>query len=157
MEFKLSDVQFSIQLPSPYSESAKTQIAERIIEVIRTRTDKGLDKNQRAFRYVDKSKFEGNNLTLEGDMLLSLEVVSISSDEIVIGYKDDTPESQRAHGNIFGTYGQPEANPKIAKDFLGISQSELNLILAEFESEQGNEELAELDAAANAVFKRLFG
>lgn len=112
-------------------------LVERIVE----RTDKGKDKDGRAFpkyspSYKDSLDFRnagksaGNvNLQLSGDMLAALRVLNSTRNWIEIGFDRGTDENAKADGNIRGTYGKPTPDPKKARDFLGVNEKELMKIL----------------------------
>jgi hypothetical protein len=121
-----------------FSVEEREAIAVEIIDKIRDRTKDGKDKRGNAFApYSKEYKNSQNfsiagkdskvNLTLSGDMLDSMEIISNSAGKVVIGYGPDNNEQGKAEGNILGTYGQDhKVAPK--RDFLGISARELKEI-----------------------------
>jgi hypothetical protein len=103
---------------------------------------KGKDKRNRNFKPYSKSykesldfkiggKSSKPNLTLSGDMLDSIELISQRSGNLLIGFENGTEENAKAEGNIKGTYGQKKPTGK-ARDFLGITQKDLNAILDKY-------------------------
>lgn len=78
---------------------------------------KSLDfKNAGKTRHVD--------LTLSGDMLAALHLLSHRSGNLNIGFENGTEENAKAEGNILGSYGR-SPNPSKARDFLGIQPEKL--------------------------------
>jgi hypothetical protein len=132
----------AIQLPKALTASQREAVAGDVIEHIRKRSRKGLDKNNRPFAKYSKEytesldfkvagKSKKVDLTLSGDMLGAIDLIEHGKGKIVIGFEDGTGENARADGNIRGTYGQKsQTAPK--RDFLGIGKSDLNKILAKY-------------------------
>lgn len=148
----------NVKLPGGYSPDVLEAIGTEIISQIRKRTFKNnVDKNgdpfpeystayKKSVDYKAAGKSGRVNLTLSGDMLAALEVLEVGKNKLKIGYQNGTTENGKADGNIRGTYGKPRANPKKARDFLGISDDELNKILEKYPVESNRAE-----ARANAV------
>ena len=138
MPTKHQKVTFTV--PKDLDDDAREQLADDIIETIRRRTEKGVDKSGRRFPaysegYVDSLDFKiaGKSktrvdLTLSGDMLAALTVLDSRPGKIVIGFEDGSPENARADGNIRGSYGG-SPNPSKARDFLGLPPAELARLL----------------------------
>ncbi len=132
---------FLVNVPKRLPKEVKEALATEVLEYVRARTKDGKDKNERNFpKYTKpyknfKEKYTGDagtvNLTLTGDMLAALDVVTVSRDKIEIGYKDTGLEGQ-VEGNILGTYGSDRPNKKKARDFLGISPKKLQEILKKY-------------------------
>ena len=123
------------------SPDQKDEVADLIIERIVNRTDQGKDKDGRRFPGYSKSykesldfKVAGKSLgrvdlQLSGDMLAALSVLDKTQRSVIIGFEPGSEENAKADGNIRGTYGKPTPDPKKARDFLGISDSELQKII----------------------------
>lgn len=123
----------------------KDEVADLIIERIVDRTQKGRDKDNRpwsgsAARYSDSYKesldfkIAGKSpskvdLQLSGDMLAALSVLDKTRRSVTIGFEPGSEENAKADGNIRGTYGQPKPIPGKARDFLGITDRELDNII----------------------------
>jgi hypothetical protein len=119
----------------------KDEVADLIIERIVNRTTKGIDKDGEKFPGYSKSykesldfKVAGKSagkvdLQLSGDMLAALDVLNKTSRSVTIGFEPGSEENAKADGNIRGTYGKPTPDPKKARDFLGISETELSNII----------------------------
>ncbi len=119
----------------------KDEVADLIIERIVNRTTKGIDKDGDKFQKYSKSykesldfKVAGKSagkvdLQLSGDMLAALEVLDKTSRSVTIGFEPGSEENAKADGNIRGTYGKPTPDPKKARDFLGITETELSKII----------------------------
>ena len=133
-------VTFNIDL-SEYSPLEREAIAIEVIDRIVKRTKQGKDKNGDTFAPYSKTytksldfqnagKSKRVNLELSGDMLDSIEIVK-NAPKMEIGFSSNNPERGKAEGNILGTYGQPKpVGP--GRDFLGITDSELDSILRKY-------------------------
>jgi hypothetical protein len=62
-------------------------------------------------------------------MLAALDVLDKTSRSVTIGFEPGSDENAKADGNIRGTYGKPTPDPKKARDFLGITETELSKIV----------------------------
>lgn len=131
---------FSIDLPG-YSAEEREAIALEVIEKIIKRSKSGKDVNGESFPALSKpyAKYKGkiagsraSNLTLTGDMLDSIEILTNRSGKVIIGYENGSNENAKADGNIRGTYGSNTPNKKVAREFLGINESELSNILSKY-------------------------
>jgi hypothetical protein len=128
-----------IKLPKTIKPRERVAIAEVLLTHIVTRTLNGEDKNNKKFKnytekYADLKGVDVSDvdLTLDGEMLEALELVSHKSGEITIGYKDPSEElAGKVEGNRSGFYGN--SKKKKARDFLGITQSDLSLLLGAYE------------------------
>jgi hypothetical protein len=129
-----------IDIPEHFTPAQREYIADEIIEHIKTRSESGKDKNGRAFKRYSKSYKESIDfeiagktakvdLTLSGDMLADLSLLSHKKGSILIGYENGTEENARADGNITGSYGRKSGNIKKARDFLGIQPNKLKGII----------------------------
>lgn len=158
---------FSVEIPKGYTPAEREVIAEEIIDYIRDRSQKGLNKNNREFpgysEEYEKSlnfKIAGKDkgkvdLTLSGDMLGALTVLSHSNGKLLIGFENGTEENAIADGNIRGTYGQAKPGAK-RRDFLGITKADLAKILDEHPIEdQTSEDTADAQSSAATSIKRV--
>lgn len=137
----------TIKIPRELDDDARAQLADDIIEYMRRRTEKGLDKNNDRFpsyskAYINSLEFKIGgkspskvNLTLSGDMLAALTLLEDAPGKLVIGFEKGSTENARADGNIRGTYGNdsPIKGGKYARDFLGIAADDLEQILGVYE------------------------
>jgi len=125
-----------ISIPKTFRPKERIAIATAIIERIVTRTQEGLDRNDTPFKKYSKKYaalkgvgVDDVDLVLTGEMLLDLEMVNHKNGEITIGYKSPSEElAGKVKGNRTGSYGDVP-NKKKARDYLGISESDLNLII----------------------------
>lgn len=86
------------------------------------------------FKIAGKNKGQTPDMTLSGDMLAELDVIDVKKDKIIIGYDPSSENAGKAEGNIRGTYGQSgNGNPKVRKNFLTISKSDLNRLIKKYE------------------------
>lgn len=130
-----------IFLPKTIKPRDRVKIAEFVIDHIVARSLNGLDKNNKKFPnyeidYANKKNVGVGDvdLTLSGEMLESLELVSHKPGEIIIGYKDPSDElAGKVEGNRIGSYGR-EPNKDKARDFLGIPEDELDILIGAMES-----------------------
>lgn len=159
----MAQQKISIDIPSGYSPEERRAIGEEIIQQIIDRSQAGKDKNGEDFpayseSYMDSFDFKlagkskKPNLTLSGEMLNALTVLETMDGEITIGYRlADKFNNDKAEGNIKGTYGSKKANPKKARDFLGIMDSELDTILTKYPVRDSGMSSTELGALLLAM------
>jgi hypothetical protein len=134
--------QVKIPLPTPIADpDTRAELGDLIVERIFERTDKGKDKDGRKFAgyskdYIESLDFKnagkskGNiNLQLSGDMLAGLKVLASTRNWIQVGFERGSEDNAKADGNIRGTYGQKSPIPGKARDFLGITDKELEKIV----------------------------
>ena len=151
-----------ILIPSGYSKLEREAIAERIIERIIKRTKSGKDVDGDKFAAYSKAykksldfKIAGKsskvNLTLSDEMLNSIEHLSDQYNSVTVGIPaDDKRNNGKAEGNQKGTYGNKrQVAPK--REFLGLSNGELQAILKEFPKESSLERAARIVAARRAA------
>lgn len=89
--------------------------------------------------YIESDEFEAFNksendvnLTLTGDMIDSLDVISYSPTKIKIGWEDEL-NNAKAYGHITGMEGHPWLEGKVKKrDFFGVSKSDLEKIISKY-------------------------
>ena len=146
MAVKKTNVQFKVKIPLGLPSIVREEIGERIIQDIKKRTSKGLDKDNKPFpkytkEYKESADFKAVgktsrvNLKLSGDMLDSLDILSNKDGVLTIGYEIDDEVAGRVEGNVIGSYGQPTGSVSKARDFLGIKESKVELIVEEVKSE----------------------
>lgn len=133
-------VRTRIDLPDGLRPSEREAILTDVVQFIRDRTAKGLDKDGKPFKkytqgYIQSLDFKNAgkskgrvNLKLSGDMMAALDVISHGPGSGLIGFAAGTPENDRAEGNILGSYGR-DPDPSKARDFLGISDKDLQRII----------------------------
>jgi len=140
-----------IKIPKDYSPQEREALAIEVIDQIIDRTQSGKDKKGNNFAGYSKGytesfdfKLSGKskskvNLTLSSEMLNALTLLNHSSGSLTIGYtKDDEFNNDKAEGNIKGTYGQKKPIKGKARDFLGISKSELKEITDKHPTSKGS-------------------
>lgn len=133
---------FPVELPPGLSAEEKQAVAEEIINYIikRTRED-GVDKNGNKFKKYTKeyAKAKGVSrgdvdLTLSSEMLDELDY-TIRNRSLKIGYTKASSELKgKVEGNITGSYGGEPDGLK-ARNFLGLSEEELESILSKYGSD----------------------
>lgn len=132
---------FEVDVDVSYTDAERRELAREIIDFIVSRTrDKNLDKDNRSFPgyskdYINSLEFKlagksrsDIDLTLSGDMLDSIKLLSSRAGKLVIGFDRGT-ENDKAEGNRIGSYGKSFGNPTKARDFLGIHPEDLSKIL----------------------------
>jgi phage gpG-like protein len=135
---------FTVEIPKKIGPGDREVLADEIMDYIRDRvTKKNLDKKNDPlpgysdayakslnFKIAGKSKSDVN-LTLSGDMLGALTLLSHSPGKLLIGFENGSNENAKADGNIRGTYGKSKpVGPK--RDFLGLTREDLDRILTKF-------------------------
>lgn len=85
------------------------------------------------FKIAGKSKGQTPDLTLSGDMLAALDIISEAPGKIIVGYDNGSEENGKADGNCRGTYGTNTPSEKKARNFMGLSESEFNKLLRKYE------------------------
>lgn len=120
-----------IQIPEGYSGGQRKQIGEDIVRFIKRRTQSGIDINGNLFegysRFYDKSGTV--DLTVTEQMLNSLELLSHGPGYVRIGFSNSRANDKARWSQ--SPYGEA-AGKRPAREFVGISQSDLNLILEKY-------------------------
>jgi hypothetical protein len=151
----MAQVKQTIKIPTEYNQRTARAIANDLVEFIVDRTKEGKGKDGRRFpkyskSYMDSLDFEiaGKDstvdLTLTGEMLDTLQVLSAQRGEIVIGFPEGSDVNGRAEGNILGSYGG-DPNPSRARNFLDVSDKEISRIAAQYPLDNIQERLRNLD------------
>lgn len=155
----------TIAIPSSFDASARQAVGRAVVDFIVRRTKRGVDIQGSKFRgndgdgkYSDSYRASGEfeaagksprriNMTLTGDMLDSLEVISTRPGFITIGYPDG-PESQKSIWMREKGY-----------NFLGIKNEDLQKILAEFSQQTDTDRVVQdiSSTVADSFLRRLFG
>ncbi len=155
----------------PFSEPVKKKkqqeiIADAILTHVIGRTMAGFDKNNKKFpKYTEKyADFKGVDrnkvdLILSGEMLTELKALKITRNGLEIGYQGEKKLIGKVEGNILGTYGQPEPIPGKKRDFLGVPQKDLDIIISALREE--DEELVitedDIDRIAREAAREILG
>lgn len=136
----MAQQKFTIKIDSDFDLATRRAIAEDVIDFIIERSKSGKDKNNIPFAdysegYINSFDFKlagkskKPNLTLTGEMLNSIELLNSTAGNLTIGIPLlDEFNNKKAEGNIKGTYGSTTPNPLKARDFMGISDADLNKI-----------------------------
>lgn len=150
------NIQESIPIPTSLTEAQKEEVGKRIVDEIRDRTGRGIDKNGRSFPKYSKEydKSGTPDLHLTGDMLADLDVLTITGSSVVVGYDVGHPDAGQVEGNTIGSYGQPSANPKKARDFIGLPKKVLKIIIEEVRNDPNFQETT---ASTGALIDRILG
>lgn len=142
----MAQQKFTVRIPDEFDFETRAAIGSDIVELIQRRTAQGKDKNNKNFpgysedytesfdfKLAGKSKGDVN-LSLSGEMMNALTLLENTTGSLTIGIPTgDTFNNDKAEGNIKGSYGG-SPNPKKARDFMGISQSDLDTILQKYQS-----------------------
>lgn len=136
-----------IELPEGLTPGERREVGERIVELIRERTAEGVGiRNGRRYAfpgysksYIEREAFKAAgkspnrvNLRLSEEMMAELRVLSHTPNSVLVGFDNGTDANAKAEGNQIGSYGG-SPNPRKARAFLGITQSELRAILGDYE------------------------
>lgn len=129
----------SIDLPDSYTLDEIKAIGMDLIDYIVKRAKDGKGKGGKDFKPYSEAyaksldfKIAGKskndvNLTLSGDMLGAIDILSASKGKLIIGFENGSQENAKADGNIRGTYGHSKSvGPK--RDFLGLTNDEIQKI-----------------------------
>lgn len=136
-----------IEIPDDLKPGEREDIAWLVLEHIRDRTATGRGLNadgSRLKRFPGYSesykksldfkigrKSSTVNLTLSGDMLDAMDLLSHKKGQLVIGFENGSVDNDKAEGNILGAYGG-DPNPGKARNFLGVTDAELKTILRKY-------------------------
>lgn len=152
-----------IKIPEDYSATERQAIGEEIVKTIRERSKDGIGLKSvrstgvgsekpfagysssyvRSLDFKNAGKSRGDvNLTLSGDMLAAIKVLSHSKGSVLVGFENGTEENDRAEGNQLGTYGQSTPIKGKARKFLGITSEEKKEILDQFPVRDREQSLA---------------
>ena len=132
-----------IPCPEDLTPSQREAYANELIDIIRNRSESGYgvkptgEGDWRKYRFPGYSKSYTESLdfkiagksagrvdlSLSGDMLAALDVLSTSPGSVMIGYENGTEENDRAEGNQKGSYGG-SPNERKARAFLGATKAE---------------------------------
>lgn len=140
----------TVECPEDFTSEERRVLAERVIEFIQERTKMGYnvygrDWTGEAGKYTPGyAKRKGTSASGPVDLALSHEMIEAvqyfpsqsGSGQITVGFKQGTRIERKAEGNILGTYGRPEPNPKKARPFLDILKKDLNDLIAEVRDER---------------------
>lgn len=154
---------FTVTVSKKYNKETRHAIAQEIIDFIIKRTkNKNVDKDGKPFPKYSKGytksldfKIAGKrpskiDLSLTEEMLFSMKhLKGMDQDgKISIGYDGkDLKLNGKVEGNRIGSYGKPSGNPKKARDFLGISEKDLDKILKKFPKDDKKELLKRIQRA----------
>ena len=137
----MAQMKQKISIPRSIKPSDRIKIANVLIDYMISRSMDGIDKNGKKFPKYTKAYADKKNvgvgdvdLTLSGDMLSGIELLNHASGSITIGFQKDDELNGRAEGNIKGSYGG-EPDKKKARDFLGISDADLEVVIAAYEED----------------------
>jgi len=128
---------FTVKIPEGLNPAQRDDFIDEVLEHIveRSKDGTGVKKTGRGFSLVSfpaYSKEYGKkgtvDLTVDGDMLDSIEAFNKKRTSAEIGYKSNNPQAGKAEGNITGSYGKPSPNKKKARNFLGMTAGELKAI-----------------------------
>lgn len=140
----------AVSCPEDFSSAERARLAELVTDHIQTRTKMGYNVYGRdwsgdAGRYTEGyAKKKGVSTGGPVDLALSHEMIEAiqyfpglsGSGEIVVGFKAGTKVERKAEGNILGTYGRAEPNPKKARPFLDILKKDLQALIDEVKDER---------------------
>lgn len=111
---------------------AAVAMADKARQGIGVRENGEYFRNKAFPRYTKeyaKRKGQSNvDLTLSGEMLDDLTLLSHRSGSVLIGFENGTESNDKAEGNITGSYGR-SPNPRKARNFLGLTRSEIKEIV----------------------------
>ena len=136
-----------VRLNPAYTQAEREAIARELVKYIKDRSAEGKGPGgkpwsgkagdysksyEESIEYRIARKDGTVNQKLSGDMLDSIDILDSSDGRIRYGYEQGTQENDKADGNIRGTYGQSRPIPGKARDFLTLTKSEIQSILAQY-------------------------
>lgn len=162
-----------INVPEDLSASEREALGQDIVEFIRRRTESGVGVRRRGLGY-ENYRFPGYSkayiesldfkiagkspsqvdLTLSGDMLAALDVISHRPGSIMVGYQNGTEENSKAEGNQLGAYGGRPNNRK-ARSFLGLTSSELDTLVSKYKAPDRLEDKTKKAGLSEKLLKAL--
>lgn len=159
---------FKVKVPKGLSPIQREALAQEVIDFVIKRSKDGKDKNGNSFpspanKY--SKTYEGSldfkiagkkkgqvDLTLSGEMLQSLSLISHKAGEVLIGYDKSNAElNAKVEGNVLGTYGQSSPIKGKARDFMGIAKKDLESILDKVASKDDAQDLLKERQAAGEL------
>src|SRR3990167_434655 len=129
-----------IEIPEEIGPYEREAIASEMVDLMVSKAKEGVGIRWEGERarprkfpaYTERyEKFKGQknvDLTLSGEMLDALQVLSHKKGSILIGFENGSQENDKAEGNITGSYGK-SPNPRRARNFLGLTASEIRSIV----------------------------
>lgn len=138
-----------LDCPESFTADQREALAKKVIQSIQDRTKMGYsvygrDWTGEAGEYTPEyAKKAGKKKGGPVDLAISHEMIEAiqyfpgqsGPGEITIGFKKGTKVERKAEGNILGTYGKAEPNPKKARPFLDILKKDLNALISEVKDE----------------------
>lgn len=133
-----------ITIPKGLTPKEREALADEVIEFIQERSEGGVGIRKQGKGFANKpfpnyeekyAKRKGVSvsdvdLTLSGEMLGSIELISHKNGQLLIGFdKGDKKLNGKAEGNITGIYGK--SKKKKPRNFLGITRRDLLQLLPE--------------------------
>lgn len=163
------NVQNTFYVPDSLNPLQREILADLIIEEIIDRTrERKIDVNGRPFvgyneQYKESFEFDlagksdKPNLTLTGNMLDSMKLISHTKGEIVIGYNVREDVAKQVEGNQIGASGKKGVigNPDKARPFIGLPKTVLKRLITKVKSETFNEDTIQKKAVINDILDRL--
>lgn len=162
---KKSSLQEAIPIPAGLSDAQRVELARRIVTEVRARTKRGISATGSTFPNYSKTykssldfknagKSSKVNLTSTGDMLAELDVISISSSHITIGYNLGDELAGQVEGNTIGSYGKSTGNNSKKRDFIGLPTKIVTRLVAELQQDTTATEETE---ASNSIIDSILG
>lgn len=161
---KKSNVQTRIDIPLDLTPPQRELLAQKIIQTIKDRTREGYSSTGRPFRgyskkYKDSFEFkvagktDTVDLSLTGDMVADLDILSINNRYVLVGYEMDYDDIGKVHGNVTGEYGndKPVTSPR---DFIGLPKKWVDILAAETRQEIPSFQ-SEVNSTVNSILSRL--
>lgn len=88
----------------------------------------------KSLKFAAASKGKKVNMTLTGDMLRSIDLLSEDGSVVVIGIEDET-ERAKAYGHQTGFRNHPTIKKAKPRRFFGLTSGEIEKVLKEFKSQ----------------------
>lgn len=136
-----------LQIPEDLDKSEREEVAQAFVDQMVENASNGVGVKSNGDSFSRK-KFPGYSkkyeelkgssqvdLTLSGEMLSALKVISTKKGAVIIGFDNGSEANAKAEGNITGSYGK-SPNPKKARNFLGLIPKEIRDIVNSIKSDK---------------------
>ncbi len=161
---KKSNVQTKIDIPRDLNPEQRELLARKVVQKIKDRTREGISASGRPFKSYSKAytdsfdfKIAGKSstvdLSLTGDMVADLDVISLTDSHIVVGYEMDYEDIGKVHGNVTGEYGNTIPVTS-RRDFIGLPKKWVEILAEETRQEIPSLQ-SETDTAVASILSRL--
>lgn len=146
-----------INIPRDLSEEERNLLADKVVNLIKERTDKNKDINGSKFAPYSKSYVESKdfknagksksdvNLRLSNEMMDSIQLIDQGPGYITVGFESGTDANDKA-------VWQERSDNGVSRKFVGINDKDLARLLAEVKVESPTK-TTKVDTLAKSILK----